>query len=94
MTFELNPPELSEKLVHALQPIIEMEVQRRVGALTLRMNRQSKDAEMMRLCKRVADAVDELEAVKFTSAEIPARKNLTAAASRLRNAMNRREAKR
>lgn len=94
MTFELNPPELSEKLAHALQPIIEMEVQRRVGALTLRMNRQSKDAEIMRLCKRVADAVDELEAVKFTAAEIPARKNLTAAASRLRNAMNRREAKR
>jgi hypothetical protein len=94
MRFEQVPPALLEKLWRAIQPIIEMEVQRRLGTLTLRMKNKSRDGEMMQLCKRVADAVDELEAAKFTSAEIPARKKLTAAASALRNAIKRREARR
>lgn len=88
---ELDP--LAEKMSSAIRPVLEREVERRVGEVVAQMKRRQKprDRALMEACRKVAEAVDRLEQERFGPGEISARMALGRAAERLRAVMRRPE---
>lgn len=88
--------DIPEDTLLAFSALLEKEAQRRHAIQVLRDRRRiaSVDARKDELCARLAEAVDEWEAHKFTPGEIPARRKAERLMVSLRNHVRRVEAKR
>lgn len=77
---------IARRVLAGVRRMVERELER-VRAAPPRVVVMRADAEIMRACRKVAEAADRLEQAKFTSGEIEARRSLERAAKSLRRVM-------